>query len=303
MHARLLDVLHDAADQNVLAVANRIDVDLDRHIQEAIQQHRAVIGHLHGVSHVGAQIVLVEDDLHGTAAEHIRRAYDEREAHFARQAHRLVLGARGRVRRLLQVQVAHQRLEALAVLGDIDRVGRRADDRRARLLQRARQFQRGLAAELHDDAFRLFLREDFQHVLESQGLEVQPVRGVIVGRDRLRVAIDHDGLEPVLAQLQGRVHTTVVELDALADAVRAAAQDHDLAAIGGIRLAFLLVGGIEVGGRGREFRRAGVDALVNRHDCPARGAWSGSRARACRRACRAGCRRSPCASEAAGGRR
>jgi hypothetical protein len=40
MHARLLDVLHDAADIDVLAVADRIDVDLDREIEEAVEQHR-----------------------------------------------------------------------------------------------------------------------------------------------------------------------------------------------------------------------------------------------------------------------
>ena len=41
MHARLLDVLHDAADHDVRAVADRVDVDLDRVVQEAVEQHRA----------------------------------------------------------------------------------------------------------------------------------------------------------------------------------------------------------------------------------------------------------------------
>ena len=79
--------------------------------------------------------------------------------------------------------------------------------------------------------FGLLLGDDLEHVLERQRLEVQPVGGVVVGRDGLRVAVDHDGLEAVLAQRQRRVHAAVVELDALADAVGAAAQDHDLAAL------------------------------------------------------------------------
>ena len=41
MHARLLDVLHDAADHDLGAVADRVDVDLDRVVQEAVEQHRA----------------------------------------------------------------------------------------------------------------------------------------------------------------------------------------------------------------------------------------------------------------------
>ena len=40
----------------------------------------------------------------------------------------------------------------------------------------------------------------------------------------------------------------VVELDALADAVRAAAEHHDLLLIGRLRLALFLVGRVHVGG-------------------------------------------------------
>ena len=42
MDARLLDVLHDAADQDVLAVADRVDVHLDREVQEAVEQPREI---------------------------------------------------------------------------------------------------------------------------------------------------------------------------------------------------------------------------------------------------------------------
>ncbi len=58
----------------------------------------------------------------------------------------------------------------------------------------------------------------------------------------------------------------VVELDALADAVRPAAEDHDLVARRGIGLALALVGAVEVGGERLELGRAGVDALVGRRE-------------------------------------
>jgi hypothetical protein len=80
---------------------------------------------------------------------------------------------------------------------------------------------------------RLLDAHDLQHVLQGQRLEVEAVRGVVVGGDGFRVAVDHDGLVPVLAQRQRRVHAAVVELDALADAVGTAAQHHDLLAVGG----------------------------------------------------------------------
>ena len=74
--------------------------------------------------------------------------------------------------------------------------------------------------------------EDLEDVLEGQRLEVEAVGGVVVGGDGLGVAVDHDGLEAGLGQREAGVAAAVVELDALADAVGAAAEDDDLA-VGG----------------------------------------------------------------------
>ncbi len=42
MDAGLLDVLHDAAEEEVRTVVQRVDVDLDRVVDEAVDQHRPV---------------------------------------------------------------------------------------------------------------------------------------------------------------------------------------------------------------------------------------------------------------------
>ena len=47
MDARLLDMLHHAGDDHVVAVAQRIHVHLDRVAQIAIDQHRRVARYLH----------------------------------------------------------------------------------------------------------------------------------------------------------------------------------------------------------------------------------------------------------------
>jgi hypothetical protein len=86
-------------------------------------------------------------------------------------------------------------LEALAVLGSVDGIGRRADDRHARRLQVARELERRLPAELHDHALGLLLVDDLEDVLERERLEIEAVGRVVVGRDGLGVAVDHDGLE------------------------------------------------------------------------------------------------------------
>ena len=97
--------------------------------------------------------------------------------------------------------------------------------------------------ELDDHAQQLapFLlaADDLEHVLDRQRLEIEPVRGVRVGRDRLRIAIDHNHFEagarlavPVATEREGRVAAAIVELDPLPDPVRPAAEDHHLATLG-----------------------------------------------------------------------
>ncbi len=146
MDACLLDVLHDAGDDDFLAVCDRVDVDLDREIQEAVEQDRAVVRDAHGPLDVIAQLVLAVHDLHRTSAEHVRRPHDQRIADLLRHRDGFVDVTRGAVRRLLELELVDELLEPLAILGEIDRVRRRADHRDARLLERARELQRRLAA-------------------------------------------------------------------------------------------------------------------------------------------------------------
>jgi len=125
------------------------------------------------------------------------------------------------------------------------------------------ELERRLAAVLHDHAGRFFKVYDLKHVFERQRLEVQPVGGVVVGGYGFRVAVDHDGLVAVLAQRERGVHATVIELNALADAVRAAAEDDDLFLLLGLGLALLFIRGVHIRrGRG-ELGGAGIHALVH----------------------------------------
>ena len=76
------------------------------------------------------------DDLHGAAAQHIGRAHHQREAELAGDQPRLLDGIGDAVLRLGEVELHEQLLEAVAVLGEVDRVGRGAEDRDAGLFQR-----------------------------------------------------------------------------------------------------------------------------------------------------------------------
>src|SRR5207245_1603513 len=99
--------------------------------------------------------------------------------------------------------------------------GRRgAQGRDARLPQGHRELERCLAAELDDDAERPLLLDDVQDVLEREGLEVEAIGGVVIGRHGLGVAVDHDRLHAKVPERERGVDAAVVELDPLTDAVR-----------------------------------------------------------------------------------
>src|SRR5690606_1698860 len=76
----------------------------------------------------------------------------------------------------------------------------------------------------------------------------------------------HDGLVPVVAQRKCGVYAAVIELDALADTVRAAAEYHHFLSVGRLRLALFFVSRVHVSRRGRELGRAGIDTLIDRPD-------------------------------------
>ena len=272
MDAGLLDVLHHGADAHRLAVAQGVHVDLDRVLQEPVQEDVALgPPALGGALQVAVQRLAGVTDLHRAPAEHVRGTHQERVAHLLRGGERLLGRGGGGVGRALEAQLVQDRAEAGPVLGQVDRLDRRAQQRHAGVDQPLGQLQRRLAAELHDHALGLLQLDHAEHVLQRQRLEVQPVRGVVVGGDRLRVAVDHDRVAARRADGHRGVHAAVVELDALADPVRARAQDDHRGVVATLDLVSRAVGPgtlparVEVRRGGLELGRARVHRLVGAH--------------------------------------
>ena len=232
MNARLLDVLHDAGHDDLLAVGDGVHVDLRGVFQETVDQHRLSLGHDEGGGHVAIELGDVVADFHGPAAEHETRPHQDGKTdlgHFHPGLRHVPRDAAGR---LLQAQPVQDVLELLAVLGVLDRVDAGADDGHAGVAQGPGQIERRLPAKLHDHAVRLDAIANVQHVLGRQRLEKQQVGRVVIGRDGLRVRVDHDRLDAQFAQGEAGVAAAIVELDSLADAVRAAAEDDHAACPG-----------------------------------------------------------------------
>ena len=215
-----------------VAVAHGVDVDLDRVLQEAVHQHGPIGGdtalpgeragrhRLHDPAHA----VVVVDDLHGPAAQDVARAQQHRVADLPRDGQRLVAVVAvppGGCGMSSSRHSAFQRSRSSARSMEAGLVPRTSSGGREPASLSGVCPPRDTMTPCHRPAGRQLGIEHVGHVLVGQRLEVEAVRGVVVGRDRLGVAVDHHRLVAGVAQRHGGVHAAVVELDALADAVRA----------------------------------------------------------------------------------
>ena len=266
----LFDVLHDPAEVQILPVEQGIDVDLDGFVEELVDEHGVLGAGLGGPLDVVGQYGFVVHDLHAPATEDVRGPDQDRIPDLRGDRPGL-LGATGKAvpwhRQARRVQHLSERP---ALLGQVDRLRSRSQQGHTLGLQAGRETQRCLATELADHAGhrpdRLLRRDHLEHVLEGQRFEIQAVGGVVVGRDGLGVAVDHDRLVPRLPQSQGGMHAGVVELDPLADAVRTRAQDDHSLLVPRLDLGLGVVAGVVVRRVGGELGGTGVDGLEHRTD-------------------------------------
>ena len=214
--------------------------------------------------HVLVELLVIVDDFHATTAEHVARAHEHRVTDAVGGFLGLFEAQGGAVTRGVHLRLLEHFAEQLTVLGQVDGFRGGAENRHAGSLQTRGQGQRGLAAELDDDALDrahlLLGLVDLEHVFEGERLEVEAVGHVVIGGHGLRVAVDHDGVI-VLAKLLHGVHARVVELDALTDAVRAGAEDDHSLAFARAQLGFVGVAAVVVRRGGVELGGAGVDGL------------------------------------------
>ena len=279
MDAGFFDVLHHTADEHLTGlVANRINVDFGRILQEAIDEHRTAgrqpalaterAEALH-LRHCLREFGVVVHDAHRSTTKHVTGSHEHRITGLRRHRTRTCEVGGCRSGWLRNAESVAQRIPLFAVFGDIDRRGRRAGHQVTR--NRASQLERGLATERHDHsrflAGRLRLGSNHvQHVFGGERFEVEPVGSVVVGRHRLRIAVQHDGLVSRGTQRKTCVHAAIVELDALADAIRPATEDDDALLLRRAHLRLVFVRRIEIRRLGGKLCAARINRLVRRHD-------------------------------------
>ena len=264
VNAGPLDVLHDTGDQDVRAVRDNIHLQLNA---GHVLVHKDGVFNAAGqdAAHVGFGGLAVPGDAHVLAADDIAGAKKHRIAPVLGRREGFVQGVYAMSLRAADAEALQQGVEAGPVLGGVNAVGGGAQNGNSLFGEKARQLDGRLAAEGHHHAHRLLHLDNIPDVFRAEGLEVEPVGGVIVGGDGLGVVVHDDHVVAHLPQGPDAVDRAVVELDALPDPDGAGAQDHDhrlSAARKAAGLAERIAGGVEIGRLGVELGRTGVHHLV-----------------------------------------
>ncbi len=220
MHARRLDVLHDAGHPHLVAVAHGVDVDLDRVLQETVEQDLVFGEDREDVLNVLGHLFAVDRDSHSLPAKDVAGPDEDRVADLAGDGHRLIDRFGDPIRRERDFELAHHVGELASILGKIHLFVARPEDSDSFLHEPLPELQRRLPAQLQDHALGLLVVDHVEDALPEDGLEVELVGHVEVGRHRLGIAVQH---QRFVAQFASRMHAVdarVVELDALPDPVR-----------------------------------------------------------------------------------
>src|SRR5262249_3712215 len=132
--------------------------------------------------------------------------------------------------------------------------------------QSAGEVQRCLPAELDKHAFRFFLVVNVEHILEGERLEIKFIARVVISGNGFRIRVNHDCLEPKLAQGKRGVYAAVIEFNTLADPVRTTTQNHNLTFAALASLVLVPVGRIVIRRVSFELRGASVDQPIGGYD-------------------------------------
>ncbi len=152
VNAGFFDVLHDAADAVVGAVADAIDVHFGGVAEEGVDEDGVLVGDFDGIVDVVIELLFVGDDFHAAAAEDEGGADEDGVTNFFGDDAGFGGGACGAAVGLFEVEFFDHLVEEFAVFGGFDGFDSGADDGDAGVFQSAGEVEGGLAAELDDNA-------------------------------------------------------------------------------------------------------------------------------------------------------
>ena len=228
MNTRSLNVLHNAGDKNVLAVANRVNLKLYAH-HILVDKHRVFDFLRQNDFHIFFHVRFVERDNHILPAKNVARTEQNRVADALSRLESLFFGKNSKTARTIDVQLFAQIFKSFAVFCKVNSVGTCSQDFYSLVVQELCELYRRLSAKSDNNANRLFGINHAHHVFGSERLKIKAVRCVEIGRNGFGVVVNRNHVVAEPFQCPHALHACIVELDALPNADRTRAQNDNRA--------------------------------------------------------------------------
>ena len=272
MHARPLHMLHQAGDQDVGAVVDRVHLHF-LSLQVLVHQNGVILCNTVDDGHEFLNLFIGNGDLHALAAKHVGGAHQHGIAQTVCHSFGFLRCINGSAAGTGNFTFLQDLVEQLPVLRRVHVFRAGSQNRNPHFHQAFGQLDGGLAAELHHRSVGMLDVHHVLHILRRQRLKIQLVRDVEVRAHGLRIVVDDDRLIARVGKGPGGMNGTVVELDSLSDTDGAASQHQhllradgsvgtELAASGFLRLVFSAVYGVIVRRACLELRGAGIHHFI-----------------------------------------
>ena len=173
-------MLHNAGNKNILAVGDNVNLKLRAH--HIFVDKNGIFNLLRKNDiHVTLNIGVVICDSHVLTADNVGRT--EKNGIFKLVCRSdSVLGVHNRLTlRSADAEFFKQFVKALSVLGDINTLSRRAENRNIIFIEELCDLDCRLTAERNNNSYGLFNLDDVHYVLVVERFEIKPVRRVEVG--------------------------------------------------------------------------------------------------------------------------
>ena len=173
VNAGSFDMFHDARDIDIFTVGDRVDFQFPAKNVPVNQDRGIMADFLDRSCHIDPQFFFIMDNFHGPATQHITRSDQYRIADFTGNLRCPFHRDRRCTFRLRNLQFIQHRFELMPVFRRVDVFKAGAEDPDTMTDQAVCQVDSCLAAELDNDAERLFQIDDMHDIFCRQRLKIK----------------------------------------------------------------------------------------------------------------------------------
>ena len=226
MNTSSFHMLHNARNQNILAITNSVHLQLNSfHI--FINQNRILNLLPQNNRHIFFYVRRRVCNNHILPAQNITWTQQNRIFQTGSRFKGLNFRKNSNTFWTLNIKPVTKFFKTFTVLSQINRISRSTKNPNALFIKKFRQINRSLTTKSHHNTNRIFRADNIHHVHWRQRFKIKPVRRIKISRNSFRVIINNSNLVPKLFQRPHTLHRRIIKLNSLPNANRSRTKNNN----------------------------------------------------------------------------